>query len=166
MIRDMMIDFFDMFKEILDDIFSPYSTLVERCRGIFKALLASVVSGLFGILVLLVVILVFTTADSMGIISTKTAVAVVEAKETLPAHVSTTVMFTGKVAVLIPIFHQESYQLLFKISGRELEFAVNKQFFDSLKPGDKIEIDYGFGRITGSPKPVKIRSMYQIKNLD
>ena len=100
----------------------------------------------------LVIFLVFTLVNSVGVKPTKTALTVVEAKQVVPAY--TTVQLVGKVPVTI--YHPETYHLHFKIDGKAVTSAVNKKFFSFAKVGDQIEVDYGFGRLDNSYLPVNI----------
>jgi hypothetical protein len=129
-----------MIKDILNDIFPPYWSFGDKCLATLMAL------GVLGLLAFIIV-------DSVGITPTKTTVTVVEEKQVVPAH--TTYIMTGKI--FIPQHHPKSYRLHFKIDGEEVSLTVEKKFFDDIKVGDKIEVDYGFGRLSNSRKPTKIR---------
>lgn len=100
-----------------------------------------------------VALLGFVLVDSVGITPTKTTITEVEMKQVVPAY--TTTILVGKV--MVPQFHPESYRLHFKIDGEELSPTVEKNFFDNIRVGDKIEVDYGFGRLSNSHKPTQIR---------
>lgn len=135
-----------MFRDILSDIFSCYSSFGDRCMAAFLALLMLTVVGLLGLLA-------FTFVDSVGITSTKTTIATVEVKRVVPAY--TTIILVGKVTV--PQYHPESYRLHFKIDGENISFTVERKFFDDVNVGDGIEVDYGFGRLSNSHQPTEIR---------
>lgn len=135
-----------MIRDILSDIFSPHSLLVDRCLAAFIALLMLVLVGLLGVLG-------YALVDSVGITPAKTAVTVVEVKQVVPAY--TTVILTGKVTV--PQYHPESYQLHFMIDGEKFSPTVEKRFFDDVNVGDRIEVDYGFGRLSNSRQPTRIK---------
>ncbi|HSE35515.1 MAG TPA: hypothetical protein VLB83_05335 [Candidatus Paceibacterota bacterium] len=137
-----------MIRDILRDIFSPYSLFGDRCLAALMALLMLAAVGL-------VVLLGFVLVDSVGITPTKTATTVVEAKQVVPAH--TTTILVGKV--IVPQHRPESYRLHFKIDGEELSPTVEKKFFDDVRVGDRIEVDYGFGRLSNSHQPTQIRLM-------
>jgi hypothetical protein len=136
-----------MIKDILNDIFSSYSSFEDRCLAALMALLMLVGVGLLGLLV-------FILVDSVGITPTKTTVTVVDEKQVVPVH-TTYILMGGKI--FIPQHHPESYRLHFKIDGEEVSLTVDKKFFDDIKVGDKIEVDYGFGRLSNSHQPTKIR---------
>jgi len=138
-----------MIRDVLGDIFSSYSSFEERCIGVFVALVALLVVAAVGLLGLLA----FVTVDSVGIIPTKTTTSVVEVKQVVPAH--TTAILVGKV--IVPQYHPESYRLHFKIDGEELSPTVEKKFFDHVRVGDRIEADYGFGRLSNSHHLTQIR---------
>jgi hypothetical protein len=135
-----------MIKDILNDIFSPYSSFGDKCLAALIALLMLVGVGLLGLLA-------FILVDSVGITPTKTTVTVVEEKQVVPP--TTYILMAGKI--FIPQHHPKSYRLHFKIDGEEVSLTVEKKFFDDIKVGDKIEVDYGFGRLSNSRQPTKIR---------
>jgi hypothetical protein len=58
---------------------------------------------------------------------------------------------------MVPQFHPESYRLHFEIEGEKISTSVKKKFFDDIRVGDRIEVDYGFGRLSNSHKPTQIR---------
>lgn len=94
----------------------------------------------------------FDLINSIGVIPTKTVITPIEAKQVVSAH--------GPILPIISIgARSESYILHFRIDENQLKFAVEKEFFDSIKIGDNIRVDYGFGRLSGSREPVKIRPM-------
>lgn len=131
-----------MIRDILSDIFSPYSSFGERCLAVIIALVILIVVGLLGLLA-------FTIVDSVGVSPTKTAVTMIEDKHIVPAY--TTIIMAGKVPT--PQFHPESYQIHFKIDGEKISSSVKKNFFDDVNVGDKIKVDYGFGRLSKSYQP-------------
>lgn len=135
-----------MIGDILDNIFSPYSSFGERCLAAFIVLTVLLAIGLVGLLVCMLV-------DSVGIAPTKTTVATVEAKQVIPAH--TTTMLVGKI--MVPQFHPESYRLHFKIDGYKISPTVEKKIFDEVNVGERIEVDYGFGRLSNTHQPTRIR---------
>lgn len=135
-----------MIQDLLREIFSPYSAFGDRCLA---ALIALLMLAAVGLVVLLVVVLV----DSVGITPTKTATVVVETKQVVPAY--TTIILMGKI--IVPQHHPESYRLHFNIEGEELSSMVEKEFFDGIRVGDRIEVDYGFGRLSNSHQPTEIR---------
>jgi len=135
-----------MIKDILSDIFSPCSSFGDRCLAALMGLLMLAVVGLLGLLA-------FILVDSIGITPTKTTATVVEAKQVVPAHTTTILVGT----VIVPQYHPESYRLHFKIEGEEVSPTVKKKFFDDIKVGDRIEVDYGFGRLSNSRQPTQIK---------
>ena len=135
-----------MIRDMLSDVFSRYSSFGDRCLAALMALLMLAAVGL-------VVLLGFVLVDSVGITPTKTTITVVEVKEVVPAHITT--ILVGKV--IVPQYRPESYRLHFKIDGEEVSPEVKKQFFDDVNVGDRIEVDYGFGRLSNSHQPTRIR---------
>ncbi|HBP00536.1 TPA: hypothetical protein DD617_05125 [Candidatus Uhrbacteria bacterium] len=77
----------------------------------------------------------------------------VEVKQVVPAH--TSIILVGKV--MIPQSYPESYRLHFKIDGKEVFSPIEKKFFNEVNVGDKVEVDYGFGRLSHSYQPTRIR---------
>ncbi len=114
-----------------------------KCLVAFLALIMFAVVGVLGLLA-------FILVDSVGVTPTKTAVTVVEAKQVAYGYFS---------IVPLPRYHPGSYHLVFEIDGEELDFTVDKEFFDDTNVGDEVEVDYGFGRLSGSHKPTRIRSV-------
>ena len=140
-----------MIKETINDFFfSPYSSFVEKCIGAFVVLILLIIVGLLGLLS-------FIAIDSVGITPMKTVVTVVEEKRIIPSHTTTGLIPVGKVMVPTIQHHPKSHRLRFKIDGKEFDYTVEKDFFDGLNAGDKIEVDYGFGRLTGQYWPARIR---------
>jgi hypothetical protein len=135
-----------MFKELFYEIFSPYSTFGERSLALFILLLIIFMVGLLAIVG-------FNIADSTAITPTKTVVTTIELKQTKNAY--TTMVMAGKV--MVSQYHPESYLLHFKIDGEEISSNVDKKFFDSVTKNDKIEVNYGFGRMSHSCVPVTIK---------
>jgi hypothetical protein len=103
----------------------------------------------------LVVLLGFVLVDSVGITPTKTAITVIKVKQVVPAY--TTIIMVGKI--IAPQHNPESYRLKFNIEGKELSVRVEKKFFDDVKVGDRIEVEYGFGRLSKSYQLRQIRLM-------
>jgi hypothetical protein len=110
------------------------------------ALVILIVAGLLGLLA-------FTIVDSVGVSPTKTTVTAIEVKHIVPAY--TVIVMAGKVPT--SQYHPESYQLHFKIDGEEISSSVKKKFFDDVNVGDKIEVDYGLGRLSKFYQPKRIR---------
>jgi hypothetical protein len=135
-----------MIREILSDIFSPYSLFGERCLAAFVAL------TIIGVVILLG-FLTFSMVDSVGVRSTNKTITIIEDKMVVPAY--TTFVLVGKV--MVPQHHPESYQLHFDIDGEVVSPDVDMDFFNRVSIGDKIEVEYGFGRLSSSHVPTKIR---------
>ncbi len=135
-----------MIRDIVSDIISPHSSFGDRFLAALMALVMLLVSGL-------VALLGFVLVDSVGITPTKTATTVVEAKQVVSAYTTTVLM--GKV--FVPQYYPESYQVHFRIDGEELSPTIEKKFFDDIRVGDRIEVDYGFGRLSNSRQPTQIR---------
>lgn len=139
-----------MIMDILCDIFSPDSSFGDRVMASIMVILMLAVVALLGFLVYMLV-------DSVGITATKTTTTVVETKQIVPAHNTTSFIMAGKTTIPMTTHHPESYHLQFKIDSKRIESEVNKGFFDNLDVGDLITVDYGFGRLSGSVEPVNIR---------
>ncbi len=135
-----------MFRDTIGDIFSPFLTFGDRCLAALTVLLMIVAIGL-------VVLLGFILVDSAGVTPTKTTITVVEAKEVVPAR--TTIILIDKV--IVPQHHPESYRLHFKIDGEEVSPTVKEKFFNDIEVGDRIEVDYGFSRLSNSHQLRQIR---------
>lgn len=142
-----------MFRNLMHELFSPFSSFGDRCEAAFKVLLMLVVVAAFGGIVFIVV-------NSVGITPTKTMITEVESKRIIPAYTTTVFMMTGKIMLPVVTHHPESYCLHFKIDNRELESTVKKEFFKNLSVGDKIEVYYGFKRLSDSYVPMKIKPVH------
>jgi len=139
-----------MIREFLSDIFDPNLSFGDRCLAtLIVTLVVLLVPAVIGLLGLLGYML----ADFAGIAPAKTAVTVVEEKKVVPAQTTVILMKNG----MFPQCSPESYRLHFKIDGKELTFTVKREFFNSINVGDKIEVGYGFGRLTGSLQPIRIK---------
>jgi hypothetical protein len=135
-----------MFKDIWNDIFSPRSSFGERCLAALLLLLVPVLAGVVGVVGYIIV-------DSVALTPTKTAVTTIEVKQVVPAYMTT--LIAGKV--IIPQYHPQSYRVRFKIDGEDVSSVIEKDFFDTVSVGDKIEVDYGFGRLSNSHHPTRIK---------
>lgn len=141
-----------MLRDLLNDLSSPYSSLGDRYLAGFVFTMLAVGAGLIGLLG-------FMFVNSVGIIPTETAFAVVEEKKIVPAYKTTTIMMVGKVMVPVINNYHESYRLYYEINRHKLESAVKKEFFDSVRIGEKIEINYGLGRLNESYEPLIVKSV-------
>lgn len=135
-----------MIKELLSSIFSQNSSFVERSVAAVIALLILALTAC----IVLVGILVF---DEVGITPTKTTTTVVEAKEFMPAYA--TLIPAGKT--MITQYHPEEYRLHFKIEEKQVLHRVDRELFDTIKVGDTIEVNYGFGRLSNTPQPTSTK---------
>ena len=117
-----------MIRHTLSDIFSRDSSFGEKCLVALMALLMLAIVGMLGLLA-------FILVDSVGITPSKTVITVVEAKQIVPAHIITGL--AGQVPVLQ--YYPESYRLHFKIDEDEVSPTVEKNFFDDINVGDRIE---------------------------
>lgn len=135
-----------MIKELLNRIFSRDSSLGERS---IAATIVLLVLALTTSIVFLGLVLV----DVAGITPTKTTTTVVEEKRFMPAYA--TIIPAGKT--VITQYHPEEYRLHFKIGEKKVLHRVDRELFDTIKVGDRIEVDYGFGRLSNSPQPTNTR---------
>jgi hypothetical protein len=142
--------FKDLFSHLYSDIFSPRSTIGTR-------LLASLISLLMLLMVGVLGVLIFIVINTACISPTRTIGATIEKKDIIPAYTTTTMILAGKVIVPSTVYHPESYNIHFKIDRSEVSMNVSKTFFKTIAIGDKIEVDYGFGRLNNSYEPVNIR---------
>jgi len=100
--------------------------------------------------------LIAGVVNSAGLSPVKSAVTAVSLKETIPAHTSIMLMLVGDVQVQIPTFYDEAYVLHFEICDQEVSTAVNKSVYDTVLPGELIDVEYGFGLLTGSCHVVNV----------
>lgn len=134
-----------MFKVIWEDIFSPYSSLGMRFLSVLLLLFILALFCLLGLLG-------FIAVDTFGVQGTNSTMTVVEVKRVKPPY--TTTVLVGKVPV--PQYHPTSYWLHFKVEGHIVETTVEKHFFDGVKVGSTIKVDYGLTRLSGAYKPTHI----------
>lgn len=135
-----------MVKEIWNTL-SPFRLpLKDRCVLAIFVLLILLIVGILGLSA-------FWLVDVVGINQANMAVTTVEIKQIVPAY--TIVSPVGKI--LVPVYHSEVYLLHFKIDEEEISFAVYEKLFNDIKVGDRIEVDYGFGRLSNQHFPAKIR---------
>ena len=127
----------------LGDAFSPDSSFGLRT-------LSAVELVCYCIMLTMVAMLGFVLIDQTGIEPTATAVTIVAGKQVYPAYTSLIAMPAGKSTILLPVYHQASYDLKFEVKGNPLDSAVSEEFFNKVHIGDQIQVTYGRGRLSGS----------------
>lgn len=127
-------------------------------KGVFMKYLGFALAILMLFTVGLLIFLVLTMVNSIGLSSSNTVNAIVEDKEAILTHTTTRFVPIGKGG-LMPIAESvpETYKIRFKIRDSEVSMNVEKDFFDVAKIGDEIEVDYGIGRVSKSYYPLKVR---------
>ncbi len=138
----------DMWNDLWIAVFSRHSTLLDR---FVAATVLMLTLALLGGLALFA----FDLVDTVGIDRGRTVITVVEDKHVSPAGII--YLHTGKV--LVPMRRKESYRIGFKIDSVDIYTKVNKELFDHIEVGDKIEVDCGYGRLSRSAHIIQIRSM-------
>jgi hypothetical protein len=141
-----------MFKDIISDIFSHHSSLGDRLLALMIVLIMTIASGLLLFLVLLIV-------DSAALEGKETTTTTIEQLEVVPAHTTTSNILVGKVMVPQIIHHPESYHVHFDIKDTDTSISVSRPFFDSVDVGQRVEVNYGYGRLSGSYRPTAIRAI-------
>lgn len=143
-----------MIREFLADVWELFTSsyLSDKVLGILMGVIMMLVAGFLATAV-------FYLADSVGISSTNTKVTVVSGKNIRPAHTTTTLVSTGKTVIPIIQNNPESYELRFRIDDEEMTSRVEREFFDQVNIGDRIEVYYGFGRLSGWKNVVRISSI-------
>ena len=139
-----------MLRGVLNDSLSSHSSFFDRFVGVF--IILSIIT-----IVVLLGLLTYKIVDSMDVPSVGTVETVIEAKQITPAH--HTPMMIGKVFVMQ--YHPKTYQVCFRMDGWYFCPNVSRDFFDYVNIGDKIEVDYGFGRLSGSYRVIGIRLLNQ-----
>ncbi|MBY0537797.1 hypothetical protein K2P47_00175 [Patescibacteria group bacterium] len=127
-----------MIRDLWDDLVGSGTDLLDRCL----ALLMFLVIGLGAVLVFF---LGYLLIDWIGITSTYSAVTAVEMKQIHSSY--TTLMPVGKL--MIPQYHPESYSIYFSITNELVSSYVTRSFFTTVDIGDQIQVEYGFGRLSG-----------------
>lgn len=121
-------------------------------------MLSSFLNLLMGLLVLVVLIMLgflgFLAVDTIGVQPEKSTVTIIDTKGVNPPYTST--MLVGKV--LIPQYHPTSYWIQFKIDNDVFQTPVKELFFKDVYVGTKIEVSYGYTRLskTRIPRNFKI----------
>lgn len=139
-----------MFREFLSDIFSPHSSFFDRFIGAFIILCIIAIVILLGLIT-------YKIVDTKNVPFAGTAETMVEAKQITPAHLTS--IMIGKVVGVQ--YHPRTYQICFRMDGWYFYPNVSKGFFDYVNIGDKIEVDYGFGRLSGLYHLIGIRLVNQ-----
>lgn len=139
-----------MIRDLSETIFSRRSSLVEKLCAIITAFFLLACAALFAFMI-------FDFFNSEGLKATKTAITVIELKQVVPAHSSTITIVAGKVIFPQTTHHPESYRIHYSIDGKKLDSSVSKVFFDNVKIGSKIEVDYATTRLDGSYDPSYFR---------
>lgn len=135
-----------MIRRFLNRINSDSPSVLGKCLFYVVALTLSVI-------VIAMMWLVFFEVDSFDIISPKTSTVTVEEKVVVPG--TWTISFGH--GLFQSYYKPEAYQVYFEIDGETTSFLIEKSDFDHLEVGDTIEADYGFTRLTNSPKLMRIR---------
>jgi hypothetical protein len=119
--------------------------IVDRAEKRAERIMAFVASA---VMVLAVLIMAGVIIDQVSA-SSRTARVVVEAKEVIPAHTTTTRRKVGGISSSHKKHHPEAYRLCFNIDGHAATIWVEKDLFDGLHVGDEVEADYRISRIVG-----------------
>lgn len=135
-------------KDLFEVMFDPRKAYGDRLLALLIVILVLVATGLLMYTVVIAI-------DTVGVSPIATTIVTLEVKEVVPSHL--TFLLVGKI--WISQNQPESYRLLFKISGETVSSTVNKQFFDSIVIGEKVEVVYGIRRLTRLPKPLKIQKL-------
>lgn len=138
-----------MLREILTDIFSRRTPLWERL--LLGVVTLSIMLG-FG----MICWLLLTPADRLAVSPTLLR-TVVDSKAIIPPHTTTTVVWTGKIAVPISQSYPEAYRISLKINGEDVHASIDKQLFEEIRPGDTVVVEYEVGRLSGSYFPLHVR---------
>lgn len=85
--------------------------------------------------------------------SVKEVITTIEAKQYIPAYVSES--SAGKFGMQ-KNYHKELSKIYFKANGESVVFIVEKDFFDSVNVGDKIEVTYFVGKFKDPHEPMKV----------
>lgn len=111
---------------------------------------------LFGLLVSLFFVLViglilavgYEAVDKLNIPSPKIAMVEVRSRYVEPAHPATETYLIGKTLFSRVVQHPETYHVHIQINGTELDICVEQSFFDSVRVGDHIVVNYGQTRLS------------------
>ena len=136
-----------MYEELLQ---GPWRLLIGTGSSLGDRVISLILLVMVMAVVVVVLGIIFSIIDSVGIKPARTVKTVVDKKEVIPAHTTTSLVSCGKALVPIRNHHPEAYKLHFQIDRQSHDFGVEKEFFDRLANGSRIEVDYGFGRLSGA----------------
>jgi hypothetical protein len=98
----------------------------------------------------------FTAADTMGLEPRRETVTVTS-KEHVPAGTTyRTELIAGKTRT-VPHAKPEQHILTFRVSGKEAEYPVERDLYESVSNGDQVEITYQQRRITGGVQVLSVK---------
>lgn len=121
-------------------------------------MLSGFLNLLMGLLITVVLLMLgflgYLVVDTVGVPSEKSTVTAIEVKGVNPPY--TTTMLVGRV--LIPQYHPTSYWIQFKIDNDVFQTPVKELFFKDVYVETKIEVIYGYTRLskTRIPRNIKI----------
>lgn len=133
-----------MIRDLFEDICSPYASGMDRLIGVLLLILISLTA-------ILVLGLAFLLIDEAGVKSHEVTSTSIVQKEYTPAHTTHGFIPAGKVIIPTTTHHPNRYTLYFDIEGNYTSINVSGEFFDVIRIGDRVEVQYGHRRISGSP---------------
>jgi hypothetical protein len=139
-----------MISELFEDLFSSYSSISDR-------LLAGLLLLLMVVVVALLTWLAYVLVDQVNVTATRSTVSVIEEKHVIPGHTATTLIPMGKVLMPITSYQAATYHLEYQIEGRVIDSSVEKPFYDQAHVGDRMRVEYGRGRLSGSSVPTSFQ---------
>jgi hypothetical protein len=143
-------------RDFLEEMWDIISGLFRRGADIEDR----IVGGIMSLVVLLAAAMVFGVAlvifDHMGVSYAGVATVVVEDKYVESSSVITTMVPVGNTMTTSTIVTPETYHVRFLIEGTWVNAPVRKQFFDDVRIGDKLAVEYGLGRVSGNYVPITL----------
>ncbi len=91
----------------------------------------------------------FYAVNAAGLES-RSAEAVVLGKDYKPLSRTYSTELIGGSTAVVPKVNAESFLLRLNVDGKESLFAVRKEFYDSVRNGERVRVTYQKRRITGS----------------
>ncbi len=134
-----------MLDVLWNSVTSRDSSFGERIAASLALLFLVITGGLVSLLVL-------HTVDVAGIAPVQSANTVITAKEGTPA--STSYVPVGKT--IIPQGRSATFRLYFDIEEKNLSLKVMKGLFEHVSVGDRVVVQYGFGRISKGIEPLQV----------
>lgn len=99
--------------------------------------------------------LAFHGVNEIGISSPRVASTVVSGKRYTEGFYT----YTYVNGAMVPTYNPEQYYVHFTAEDKPVSMSVSAQFYFTIAEGDKIKVDYGYGRLNGEIVAKKITKL-------